>query len=371
MSSTLREPEPVCLLAEPPSAPRRPVVSVCSLLCCLGPIRSGYNILRVLLALVLLMAAGLKAYQLATEPVIGTGLLDSRWLLIATVEFELFLGLWLLCGISPKPTWVAVLASFGLFTCVSLYKAVSGDATCGCFGPVQVNPWYTTTFDLGVLLSLLFWRPNRQEALLAVNGHQLLTQAVGVVLVWLSVGLPAGYAMSSYTDTTLSDTGEIVGDGKIVVLRPETWIGKPLPLLSDIDVGDHFAVGQWTILFYHHDCPVCQSVLAILRRLESSDVRSLLPHLVPVEMPPYATGNGIALPESCGNLRGRLSARTEWFVEAPIAVSVRNSTVIDVRAGDAILEMLATAERRRPFVTEETPIRKISDATDSILVFTQ
>lgn len=78
---------------------------------------------EILMAAVLLTAAVLKAYQLATKPIIGTGLLDSRWLLMATVEFELFFGLWLLANIWAKPTWAAALACFGLFTVVSLCKA--------------------------------------------------------------------------------------------------------------------------------------------------------------------------------------------------------------------------------------------------------
>ena len=55
---------------------------------CLGPVHSGYDVVRLLVALLLLLAGGLKAHQLATEPIIGSGLLDNRWLLMATVEFE-------------------------------------------------------------------------------------------------------------------------------------------------------------------------------------------------------------------------------------------------------------------------------------------
>jgi hypothetical protein len=51
-------------------------------------------------------------------------------LLMATVEFELFFCIWLLAGTLPKPTWAATLCLFGLFTCTSLYKALSGHATC-------------------------------------------------------------------------------------------------------------------------------------------------------------------------------------------------------------------------------------------------
>jgi hypothetical protein len=57
---------------------------------------NGYSILRFALGVLLLVTAGLKRYQLATEPVLGSGLLDSRWFLIFVVEFELFFGLWLL-----------------------------------------------------------------------------------------------------------------------------------------------------------------------------------------------------------------------------------------------------------------------------------
>ena len=55
-----------------------------------------------LVALVLLVAAVLKAHQLATEPVVGSGLLDSRWLLVAVVQHELFLAFWLLSGLFPR-----------------------------------------------------------------------------------------------------------------------------------------------------------------------------------------------------------------------------------------------------------------------------
>ncbi len=62
-------------------------------------VATGYDLVRIVLGLVRLAAAVLKGHQLATEPVAGTGLLDSRWFLIGVVEFELFFGLWLLFNI--------------------------------------------------------------------------------------------------------------------------------------------------------------------------------------------------------------------------------------------------------------------------------
>jgi hypothetical protein len=108
----------------------------------------GYHRLRLAVAFLLLTAAALKGYDLATGPVLGSGLLDSRWLLIGVVEMEILFGLWLLANILPKLTWAAALACFILFTCISFYKALSGHASCGCFGRVSVNPWYTATLDV-------------------------------------------------------------------------------------------------------------------------------------------------------------------------------------------------------------------------------
>ena len=120
---------------------------------------TGYDAVRTAVGSLLLTAAGLKGYQLATGPVLGTGMLDSRWVLISAVEAQLLFGLWLLANIWPKPTWAAALACFSLFTCISLYKALSGYPTCGCFGRLPVNPWFTAALDFAAVLSLLRWRP--------------------------------------------------------------------------------------------------------------------------------------------------------------------------------------------------------------------
>ena len=50
------------------------------------------------IACLLFLAAGMKAWQLATVPVLGEGLLHARWFNILVIEFELAFGLWLLFG---------------------------------------------------------------------------------------------------------------------------------------------------------------------------------------------------------------------------------------------------------------------------------
>ncbi len=327
----------------------------------------GWHVVRCALAVLLLTSSALKCWQLATEPVIGTSLLDSRWLLMATVEFELFFGIWLLSGNLPKLTWAAAVTCFGLFTCVSLYKALSGYASCGCFGSVQVNPWYTTTLDLAIVLSLLYWRPHllpslsgrgaggegadwRLRTLATSPGEgkgegMILLSPFGragggegedrfpafltphssfiiPVALWLLLSLPAAYAMGSYTDTTLSDAGEIVGDGKTVVLEPEKWVGKRFPLLDYIDIGNKLSEGSWIVVLHRQGCPRCRELLDYFQQNRKQ----------------FGIGQGISMaivemstssqtPSSDWHEVGAIRGDYLWFLANPIALHLRDGVV--------------------------------------------
>jgi hypothetical protein len=292
---------------------------------------TGYDVVRIAVGLLLLTAAGLKAHQLATEPVLGTGLLDSRWLLMAVVEFELLLGLCLLANLWPKPTWAVALACFGAFTCVSLYKALSGHATCGCFGRVTVDPWYTATLDLSLVFSLLVWRPKEQELAFPLRFRWPSGRVIAVLTIWICVGFSAGLAMGNYTDTTLSEAGEVIGHGRICVLSPEMWVGKRFPLLEYIDIGDQLTRGNWTVLMYQHDCPRCREAISSLMRSPSGDITATSLPLALVEMPPYAcqAASGLASIPHC--VCGRLRDVREWFTKTPVWIRLRDGTVTGIR----------------------------------------
>ena len=299
----------------------------------------GYNSLRVILGLVLLVAASLKTHQLATEPVLGTGLLDSRWLLIAVVEFELLLGLCLLANVWPRATWAVALSCFSLFTCVSLYKAVSGHTTCGCFGRVAINPWYTAALDLGVVILLLVWRPRGQE--LAVPGRlePLPRRAIAVLTTWLCVGLAAGLAMGSYAETTLSEAGEIIGDGKIVVLKPETWVGKQFPLLSHTDIGRKLARGMWVVLLHRQDCSACREAAAEYEALAKEfSARANCPRVALIECRPDRQDSATAAHAPL--VTGRLTDAREWRLAGPASVLIDDGRVQSVFRSARDIELL-------------------------------
>ncbi|MDR1492696.1 MAG: hypothetical protein LBT05_08240, partial [Planctomycetaceae bacterium] len=106
-------------------------------------------VVRFLIATVLFVAAGLKAYQLATLPDLGDGFLHARWLNIAVVEFELAFGIWLLSGLLQKSAWFVSFVLFIVFAGISFYKGIiQRESNCGSFGAVVIPPVWTATFDL-------------------------------------------------------------------------------------------------------------------------------------------------------------------------------------------------------------------------------
>ena len=80
-------------------------------------------------------------------------------LLVAVIELEILLGLWLLSGLAKRAAWAAALVFFAAGTAANLYLAVEGQRSCGCFGRVEVNPWVTLGLDLTAILTLLLCRP--------------------------------------------------------------------------------------------------------------------------------------------------------------------------------------------------------------------
>ena len=108
----------------------------------------------------LLTAAGLKLYGLGVDPVSRMGVFSGPALQFLIVAFEIFLGVWLISGKAPLGAWLAALVAFTVFAGVSLYQGVIGQASCGCFGKLSVNPWYTFGVDVAALVALGFARPD-------------------------------------------------------------------------------------------------------------------------------------------------------------------------------------------------------------------
>lgn len=263
---------------------------------------------RFVCAGILLVAASLKGYQLATDPTLGT-LHGSRWLQLLLVEYEVVLASWLLSGIAQRPCrWVA-LATFASFGCYAFYLGVTGAASCGCFGGAIVDPWWTFGLDVAALLPLWRWWP--------VAASMGWIQLIRTTTLPAAVGSILLVAIAKQPSAALAD-GIVMGES-FVLLEPEKWVGKQFPLIELIDIGEKFEQGAWKLLFYHHDCPKCQEALG--RRSNEFQDR---PFRAVIEVPPF----GQDLPQFAH--RGRLTESKDWFVTTPVEISLDNGRVVAV-----------------------------------------
>jgi hypothetical protein len=294
-----------------------------------------WTICRCVLASILLIAAVLKAEELATLPLLGPGLLNQRWLLVGMVEIEVVLGGWLLLGATGRWTWATTLVLWLAFLGVAGCEGLTGAGSCGCFGRVHVNPWYTASFDLTVVLALPFCRPGRTT--LAVG-----TRRTGL-LRWVAISLLAiagagfgSWDLYRYSRARLSNDGLTFADD-LVVLEPKKWIGHPFALANYIDIGPQLASGDWIVLLYRYDCEHCQR--AIPRYTALADRSVATPHghttIALVEVPPFAPAGQELVQSYMPALAGRLAADHDWFASTPVALRLHDGKVVVTAESDA------------------------------------
>lgn len=287
----------------------------------------GYDAVRAAVAIILLFAAGMKAYQLATEPTIETDILSSRWFLTTMAAGEFCFGLFLLTGSASELAWVIMLACFGVFSAVSAYKGLSGGASCGCFGILQVNPWFTCSIDFVITTLLLLFPP-------PPGIHRV---ARYLLPVWLAallavvVGVPVTVAIFSFRPASIAANGEILSEGSWVVFFSEQWEGKRLPLLPHIDVGRKLAKGRWAVVLYHRACPQCHELIERIRStIVGADPHAENTRVALIEVPQAnrASDTSWTPPSNC--LSGRLDSSRAWFVSTPAVLSTTDGVVREV-----------------------------------------
>lgn len=201
---------------------------------------------------------------------------------------------------------------FTSFAIVSLFKGLSGEASCGCFGAMQVNPWLTATLDIAIVVLLLCcWK----SVGMTTKTFQIRRVAL-VVALWTIVAAPSFYVFYSAEIDDLSALGtEFVGsDGrKTILLEPEKWSKSDFPILQYIEpaeVRELLKAGDCTIVFYRYGCSRCEETMFDLESKGASKV-------VCVEVPPY----GVADEVPVGFVRAKLTDRLAWIVETPVVIN--------------------------------------------------
>jgi len=299
--------------------------------------RFGFAQFRFVIAAILLLAAGLKAYQIATVPLppvvqgsIFTPLLElfnNRYLLMLVVLGEILFALVLIAGIWRQWMWLLSLFGFTAFTFISLMKGLSGESSCGCFGTFIINPWITTCFDFVIVILLVIFR-ERIDGTFSFPDRRKL---VAVLLAWLALAGPALFAMLSLKQQSHATLGtEFTSpDGRnMILLEPDTWIGQEFPLISRFVKPNDFEIlkqGTWNVLLAQSDCPKCQEMKA---DLEAKNAKGIA-----IVMIPSRTNE--SRPQSPFPLF-MLDSQNDWFATTPYFIKLVDG--ICIVTGDSINE---------------------------------
>ena len=271
--------------------------------------------LRWVLALILWVAASAKAAHGLTSPSVPGefGLLGGRRTDLGLAVLEAGLAIWLFSGRHPIWAWRTTLGSFMLFAGVSLAKVVAGDTSCGCFGDLDVNPWYSLMLDVLVIASMIRWRPRASRpgvVLITKGGIGKLT--AGLMIVQLSIF------------ATALSRGE---NDSAVLVADRVRIDQPLSVLGNIDIRLHLQSGQWLVLFYKNHCSACTDACTKFETLAVKlGRREGRPRVSLIECPPYAPAtNTYSGRHAC--YRGRLDSSQKWQLPAPFAVLIEGGIV--------------------------------------------
>jgi Protein of unknown function (DUF1573) len=157
--------------------------------------RAG-GLIPTLVGLLLISAAAMKVANPRPGDSPPT---PSGWMLVALIELELVVGLWLLSRRSVRAVRIAAITLFSAFAIFNWTQVAAGAVSCACFGPILVRPWVTLTLDLLVVLMLLLWRPQpvqlKPTAWRPHEGRSALSSRwLRLSLLGLLVGLPGGWA---------------------------------------------------------------------------------------------------------------------------------------------------------------------------------
>lgn len=280
------------------------------------------RVLYIAVGALLIFAAVKKAQQLATVPSVGEGLLESYWLNFLAVEWELFLGLWLISGPYPEQTRKFTATFFVLLFVISAYKYLSGERYCGCFGSLPIRAWQTAILDAFVVVAFL-GTGKSQSKIRPIPVKRIIL----VFILWGIANIPLLSFVSPSDPVNHSAPWSVYAgdDGRMnCVLTPKNWVGKkfPLPELLD-EIGSStepysgFNIEDGTVVLFHFDCAKCKDAI---EKLPSVD------DVIFIEIPSeenngqlFSLGKYVTLPTGC-----------HWWCETPVTIKVQNGIVRSV-----------------------------------------
>jgi hypothetical protein len=292
----------------------------------------GFGRLRFIIAIILLIAAGLKAHQLATTPIpppvqgsLFTPLLvmlSHRWLLMIIVEAEILFALILFSGILRQLTWLVSLLCFIAFSAVTTMKWLSGESSCGCFGVVTVPPIIMGIIDLIIVILLVVFREPFKTGDFKLSTK--VDKKLGfVILIWLSLAIPVFLAMNSLQQSSHPTLGiEFTSpDGKrMIQLEPENWVGKKFPLTSRFEQTANYEMllqGTWMIILIHTECQKCLQVISSMEKQNHKNIAI-------IEIP----SDTVSPPIKTDFPYFKLDENNSWYITTPTIIKLSDGICV-------------------------------------------
>ncbi len=266
------------------------------------------------------IAAAGKSAQLIREP-----MLPDRWFWMALVEAEVLLGLLLLWWGKHRWAWRVGAGVFLLFAVVTGVKVLRGEADCGCFGVLPIDPWAMFVVDVtvfGVLVGLTpkSWRRSARHH--PVN-TALYRKVVTLCVLLAMAGLPIAFA-TQRTAVSLSSS-ELHHPGAHVVLTPSDWLGEPFPLTAYLPEDTGLTRGRWEVILARPGCPHCMEYLSRCDTSVGPGQAAVISLGTPSE------GTMEAPP---GWARYVLDRDRRWYAEVPVQLTLQDGVVVGVRQRD-------------------------------------
>ena len=121
----------------------------------------------------------------------------------------------------------------------------------------------------------------------------------------------------------------------MVYLRPEGWVGKRLPLLGHIRIGEELGRGRWVVVIYSSYCGHCRPAVPEYEQLAiAMEGKAGAPRVALVEVPPVApTGKNRASGVTPAAV-GHLSEERKWLVATPVVLAVVEGKVVGLAGNE-------------------------------------
>ena len=129
------------------------------------------------------------------------------------------------------------MAAFAGLDVSSLFLALTGKCSCGCFGGLPVNPWFDLVFDMATVAAHLVSRPPADLGAVSF-AHPLRSLGLGLIPLlvgiagWRQAGLVTAAATATLEGRPLEQaTLTFTGESGMIVLRTDYDGNFRLPLV--------------------------------------------------------------------------------------------------------------------------------------------